>query len=66
MHLLVMEKYQDETVALQECIRPVHGKRAWDHVLKINNDYFLIPGYSNISFKQDVAIICAAHNENFE
>ena len=30
----VLEKYKDETTALQECIRPVHGKRARDYIEK--------------------------------
>ncbi|MBS4026115.1 MAG: ATP-binding protein [Clostridia bacterium] len=63
---LVLEKYKDEIVALQECIRPVHGMRSLNHILKMDNEFFLIPGYTNISFKDDVAKICAAHNENFE
>lgn len=63
---LVLEKYKDEIVALQECIRPVHGKRSFDHIVKMDSEYFLVPGYTNISFKDDVARICAAHNENFE
>ncbi len=63
---LVLRKYRDEIVALQECIRPVHGMRSLNHILKMDNEFFLIPGYTNISFKDDVAKICAAHNENFE
>lgn len=63
---LVLEKYADEIVALQECIRPIHGKRSLNHIVKMDNEYFLIPGYTNISFIDDVAKICAAHNENFE
>lgn len=63
---LVLEKYRDEIVALQECIRPVHGMRSLSHIHKMDNEYFLIPGYTNISFKDEVAKICAAHNENFE
>lgn len=63
---LVLDKYQDEMLALQECIRPVHGYRSMNHIRKMNINYFLIPGYTNISFIDDVAKICAAHNENFE
>ena len=63
---LVLEKYKNEIIALQECIRPVHGRRSFEHVHKMDDENFLIPGYTNISFKDDVAKICAAHNENFE
>lgn len=63
---LVLQKYKDETVALQECIRPVHGKRSLKHILEMDNEFFILPRYTNISFKDDVAKICAAHNENFE
>ena len=34
----VLEKYGDETTALQECIRPVHGKRARDYIEKKMNE----------------------------
>ncbi len=63
---LVFKKYKDETVALQECIRPIHGIRSLKHILEMDNECFIIPGYTNISYKDDVAKICAAHNENFE
>lgn len=63
---LVLQKYKDETIALQECIRPIHGKRSLKHILEMDNELFILPGYTNISFKDDIAKICAAHNENFE
>lgn len=31
---LVLEKYNDETIALQECIRPIHGKRSFDYIIE--------------------------------
>lgn len=63
---LVLKKYKEEDVALQECIRPIHGIRSLKHITEMDNEYFIMPGYTNISFKDDVAKICAAHNENFE
>ncbi|CDW99969.1 Molecular chaperone, HSP90 [Desulfitobacterium hafniense] len=63
---LVLQKYKDEAVALQECIRPIHGMRSLKHILEMDNECFILPGYTNISFQDDVAKICAAHNENFE
>ena len=63
---LVLKKYQDETIALQECIRPVHGQRSFIYVMGMTTHLFILPGYTNISFQEDVAKICAAHNENFD
>jgi hypothetical protein len=63
---LVLQKYKDETIALQECIRPIHGIRSLEHILGMDSGDFILPGYTNITFKDDVAKICAAHNENFE
>lgn len=63
---IVFEKYKDEVVALQECIRPIHGIRSYEHIMEMDDDFFIIPQYTSISFKEDVAKISAAHNENFE
>lgn len=63
---LIYKKYQDENIALQECIRPVHGKRSARYIEKMNSDYFVLPSYTAISFQNDIAKICEAHNENFE
>lgn len=63
---LVLEKYGDETIALQECIRPIHGQRSYYHVMNMDQHLFILPGYTNISMQEDVARICAAHNENFD
>ncbi|NLK96557.1 MAG: HD domain-containing protein [Epulopiscium sp.] len=64
---LVLEKYGDEQLSLQECIRPIHGKRAKCHILSfMPDDWFNIPGSTNISFKNEVCDICISHNENFE
>lgn len=38
----VLEKYGDEMTALQECVRPVHGKRARDYIeTKMDERLFL-------------------------
>ena len=63
---LVYKKYKNELTALQECIRPIHGKRSYRHVMDMDPDYFTVPGGSAVSFQEDVANVCAAHNENFE
>lgn len=63
----VLEKYGDEMTALQECIRPVHGKRAKDYIeTQMDEKLFLIPGSTKISFKSELAKICMSHNEDFE
>lgn len=63
----VLEKYGNEMIALQECIRPVHGKRASDHIEKrMAGALFVIPETTNISFKSELAKICMSHNEDFE
>ncbi|MGL5207029.1 MAG: HD domain-containing protein, partial [Acidaminococcaceae bacterium] len=63
---LVYEKYKNEILALQECIRPIHGKRSYHHVMGMDAQYFILPGSTTVSFQEDVAKVCAAHNENFE
>lgn len=63
---LVFKKYQNELLSLQECIRPTHGKRSQNHIMSMDAKHFLLPGSTSVSFREDVAKICAAHNENFE
>lgn len=64
----VLEKYKNEKIALQECVRPVHGSRVnefIEHLMKDNRKIFLIPETTNISFHKELALICQAHNEDF-
>ena len=65
-YTVVFSKYQNELIALQECIRPTHGRRSYSHIMNMDEKYFILPGSTTVSFKEDVAKICAAHNENFE
>ncbi|QAT42431.1 hypothetical protein EQM06_03860 [Aminipila luticellarii] len=65
-YTVVLSKYQNELVALQECIRPTHGKRSHSHIMNMDEKHFMLPGSTAVSFKEDVAKICAAHNESFE
>lgn len=65
-YALVLEKYGNENSALQECIRPIHGKRAYEHIMQMDLSYFTLPEYTGISFKEELAKICAAHSENFD
>lgn len=64
----VLEKFGDEKIALQECVRPVHGLRSnkfIEHLIEENRKIFLIPETTNISFQKELALICQAHSEDF-
>lgn len=64
----VLEKYKNEKIALQECIRPVHGLRSKEFIERLmqnNKEIFLIPETKNISFHKELELICQAHNEDF-
>lgn len=63
----VLEKYGDEEVALQECIRPVHGKRSQRFIqTQMDENLFLIPNSTVLSFRDELGLICRSHNEDFE
>ena len=48
----VFEKYGEENISLQECIRPVHGKRSREHIEnQMDEKLFLIPDSSVVSFR---------------
>lgn len=64
----VLEKYGDNKVALQECIRPVHGSRVKDFIdslMETNSKIFLIPETTNIFFHRELELICRSHCEDF-
>lgn len=64
---LEYEKYNDENISLQECIRPIHGLRSGNHIDNhMQENWFTMPSCTNIYFKDEIKNICAAHNENFE
>lgn len=63
---LVLEKYKNENLAIQECIRPIHGLRSFKHIASMDDKYFILPGSTNTSFKEEVQLICQSHNESFE
>lgn len=63
----VLEKYGEEKIALQECIRPIHGKRSKEHIDKcVDETLFLIPDSTVVSFQNELGLICMSHNEDFE
>ena len=65
----ILEKYGDEKIALQECVRPVHGFRINKFIEYLmeddNKKIFLIPETTNIFFNNELALICQAQNEDF-
>lgn len=40
---VIYDKYQNENIALQECIRPVHGERTLNHIKHMEKVFFIIP-----------------------
>ena len=63
---VIYDKYQDENIALQECVRPVHGERALHHIMQMKKELFVIPEFTNCNFQEEVAKICQAHTMNQE
>lgn len=63
---VIYDKYQNENIALQECVRPVHGERASDHIKDMKKEFFIIPEYTNCNFQMELAKICQAHTMNRE
>lgn len=63
----VYEEYLNEDIALQECIRPFHGKRSKRYIDEnIDITDTMLPGSTSITFREELGLICMAHNEDFE
>lgn len=63
---VIYNKYQDENLTLQECIRPVHGERASHYITQMDKGLFVIPGFTNCNFQEELAKICQAHTMDKE
>lgn len=63
---VIYKKYQDENLALQECIRPAHGERAFCHIMQMKRDFFVIPEFTSCNFQEELAKICQAHTMDRE
>lgn len=63
----IHENVQDDLECIQECVRPIHGIRSYDFVMKnMKVELFLVPGYTVCSFQEEVAEICQAHTMELE
>jgi molecular chaperone HtpG len=60
-----LEKYSNESLALQECIRRMHGKISGDYISSFLKKYLYIPSRRATIFDEEVASICQSHNEDF-
>lgn len=59
----------NETLAIQEIVRPIHALRSQEHISTKMSDkksLFRVPGINGIYFDKIVGEICIAHNEEFE
>lgn len=64
---VLLSEYGNEKIALQECIRPIHGKRVGviiNRSAEEMDDLFFVPN-TRISFKKELIDICQSHNEDF-
>lgn len=63
----IHENIQDDLECIQECVRPIHGIRSYDFIMKnMNVELFLVSGYTVCSFQEEVAEICQAHTMELE
>ena len=45
----------------------MHGKRSKDHIENhMDEKWFLVPGSTVVSFRDELGLICVSHNEDFE
>lgn len=63
---VIYDKFQNENLALQECVRPVHGERSSHYILQMDKGLFVIPGFTNCNFQEELAKICQAHTMDKE
>lgn len=63
---VIYDKYQNENIALQECVRLVHGERSLDHIRHMEKNLFIVPEYTNCNFQEELAKICQAHTMDRE
>lgn len=63
---VIYDKFQNENLALQECVRPVHGERSSHFILQMDKGLFVIPGFTNCNFQEELAKICQAHTMDKE
>ncbi|WP_341285007.1 HD domain-containing protein, partial [Priestia megaterium] len=49
--------------AIQDIVRRVHAERSSNYIQEKLNNTLIIPGVSNISFAEEVALICESHTK---
>lgn len=60
----VRKRVGNNSLALQELIRPVHAERSKEHIMQMDDALFYIPSTS-ISFKEILSNICLSHCMDF-
>lgn len=59
---------EQEKYAIQEYIRRIHGFRAKQYVIALQEErkgFFSIPDFSTLNFHEELALICQSHNESY-
>lgn len=62
----LVEKYENEDIAFQELIRPIHGIRAQKYIYEMEDSLFKILDCPVEQMKRTIANISRAHCENFQ
>ena len=59
---------EDKSLSLQDYIRPIHGKRAYQYLMNDEklNKLLTDSRLSTVSFLEDVALICQSHMESID
>ncbi|MCE5171821.1 ATP-binding protein [Paenibacillus profundus] len=61
---VILKKYSgDHETAIQELLRIVHADRSYDYIMEKLKDDLTIPNM-NVSYAEDVAIICKSHTKD--
>ncbi|MCJ7983217.1 hypothetical protein MUB16_01560 [Priestia sp. OVL9] len=64
MIINLLKKYDfNDKEAIQDIIRRVHAERSGNYIREKLNNVLVIPGVSNISFAEEVALICESHTK---
>lgn len=56
----------DDTAALQEFVRRIHAELSSRYVRDKLKEVLIIPGFPNIDFSEELALICESHTKDYE